>query len=118
MTTLRKRFHVGQTVFVKEHYYEGNKSAYRLRPVTLTGVGTKYLAGDAWWAKKIHPSAVYLTEAAYEAELFLARVNDEFYSLLYRDTWKRRTFTVEQIRAACEALGVTIPAFAAAPEGS
>lgn len=117
MTTLRKRFHVGQTIFVKEHYYQGNKSAYRLRPVTLTKIGTKYLSGDAWWAKKIHPSSVYLTESDYEAELFSARVNGEFFNL-FRDAWKRPTFSVAQIRAACEALGVTIPAFAAAPEGS
>lgn len=108
--SLKQQFHVGQKVFVKQHFYQGNKNAYRLVPVVLTKVGTKYLTAAEWWANKILPSSVYLREEDYAAEVTRNLANQQLNAQF--NSWNRpKNYTTEQIRAACEILGLELAVF-------
>lgn len=108
--SLRKRFKVGQTVYWKRFRYFGNRAGHELVPLVIKKVGTKYLSGEKWFEDRVHPSSVYLSVEDYEAEQLNSLANSQFKALFAG--WASNSFTTEQIRLACAALGVSLPSLA------
>lgn len=104
--SLKKRFKVGQVVYALADGLAGYRQRPPLMEVTLTKVGVKYLAGDAWWAKRLNPSRVYLSRDEYDEEQLHRKANEELLGKFQRSytTKPPGPFTLDQIREACKIL--------------